>query len=153
MQKGNIRLTELKNNSLLNIPPRAGVYWYESDKPLVVGAYKKSNPAGHYRGDPTVTPDKLEKKWVPDATTLYIGMASNLRKRIMLRARFADGEPVRAWGGRYLWQLDDSIQKVMKVRWEVCDDPGAKEREEIEKFKDNHEGRLPFANLVTPRIR
>jgi len=125
-----------------------GVYWYEIDRPIEKPLFKKNNPAGHFRGnDPTVSVSVLEKKWIPEATVLYIGRAVNLPNRVKLRARFAKGEPVRAWGGRYLWQLDDSIQKRITVRCKVVEDYKTAERLEISKFKSKY-GKLPFANLV-----
>ena len=147
MKIGRIRIVDL--DSFLNIPPCAGVYRYEIDRPRESGSYKEVNPAGRLKGDSTVSQDVLKKKWVAKTTIVYIGQTKNLRERIILRARFADGERVRAWGGRYLWQLDDSIQRKMSVCWETCDNPKDMEKKAIDNFKKNYGNRLPFANLRT----
>ncbi|MEK7068848.1 MAG: hypothetical protein AAB947_00530 [Patescibacteria group bacterium] len=145
-----IKLKELEKR-FHEIPDKPGIYWYEIDQPIKKALFKEDNPAGHYRGkDPTVRVVCLQEKWVSEATIVYIGETKNLRKRIRLRARFANGEPVRAWGGRYLWQLDDAIQKRMAVRCKVDQDYKTAESLEISEFKNKY-GKLPFANLVTPK--
>lgn len=147
-----IKIKELENK-FQEIPNKPGVYWYEINEPIEEALFKKTNPAGHFRGqNPTVTISVLKKKWLPEATILYIGRSNNLSERIKLRSRFAKGEPVRAWGGRYLWQLDDSIQKRITVRYKVVEDSKTAERLEILNFKRKY-GKLPFANLITPRRR
>ncbi len=142
-------LKKLSKDKFQKIPCSPGVYWYEIDKPREKKKvlFKDNNPAGHFRGkDPTVSSAVLEGNWVPEATILYIGQTRNLHNRIKLRAKFANGEPARAWGGRYLWQLDDSIQKRIKVRYKIVQDYKKEERIEISKFRGKY-GKLPFANL------
>ncbi len=151
-------LNELSEDDCQPIPQKPGIYWYEIDAPIKKAEFKHDNPSCHLKGDPTVAEEILGPKWVPDATILYIGKTTNLRHRFRARARFAIGEPTRAWGGRYLWQLDDIIQEKMLIHYEIV--PGHEkmtreelkdtlekmERAEIERFKKKF-GRLPFANL------
>ncbi len=104
---------------------------------------------GHFKGkDPSVTTANLEEKWVEGAASLYVGRASNLRQRLHLLARFADGQPVAHWGGRYLWQLADHDDLL--VAWQETGDQIAREAELTREFIDVFDA-LPFANLVQPR--
>ena len=70
--------------------------------------FADANPAGRFRRkDPTVEVAVLEKAWVEEPEVLYVGTSGNLRERLEDLRRFAAGEPVGHWGGRYLWQLED----------------------------------------------
>src|SRR3989338_6881494 len=141
-------IQELSMSKFQAIPPKPGIYWYEIDKPIEKPIFKNDNPAGHFIGnDPTVHPNVLMIKWVKEATILYIGRhKKNLRKRILQHFKFAAGKSVSAWGGRYLWQLDDSIQKKMTVRYKEVKNPKRAEKDELAKFEKTFK-RLPFANL------
>jgi hypothetical protein len=101
---------------------------------------------GHFkRKDPTVSTDKLTTKWVEGTATLYIGRASDLRKRIDLLARYGRGEPVAHQGGRYLWQLAEHGE--LRVCWRPEADPIRAETELLDDF-ESVVGQLPFANLI-----
>ena len=140
-------IQELSMSKFQAIPPKPGIYWYEIDKPIEKPIFKNDNPAGHFKGrNPKVHLDVLVRKWVKETTILYIGKSMNLRERIIKRSRFAAGEPVPAWGGRYLWQLDDSIQKKMTVRYKEVQNLKEAEKDELAKFEKKF-GQLPFANL------
>ena len=52
----------------------------------------------------TMTKDEIDAQ----TPILYFGKADALRKRIKDLVRFAAGEPVAHWGGRYLWQISGS---------------------------------------------
>jgi len=89
------------------VPAAAGVY-------AVLRAteaaprFAEQNPAGRFRKkDPTVDVAVLAKAWVDGPEVLYIGSAGDLRERLALLHRFAAGQPVGHWGGRFLWQLED----------------------------------------------
>lgn len=141
-------LNKLFENDFQQIPDKPGIYWYEIDKPIKKPKFKTDNPAWHYRGrDPTVSTDVLEEKWVKGATILYIGRSINIHKRIKDRYEFSKGRRARVWGGRYLWQLGDSIQNKIILRFKVVQDYKKAEEDEISDFRDKNGGRLPFANL------
>lgn len=63
-------------------------------------------------------------------------------------ARFGAGEPVRHWGGRYIWQLSDA--RTLLVAWHVItwgEHARDYEKRLLAHFARLHDGRRPFANL------
>jgi hypothetical protein len=104
---------------------------------------------GHFKGrDPAVAESALKDKWVADTEVLYIGKATSLRSRIDQFARFARGEPIGHWGGRYLWQLKEC--DALLIGWLEDPLPSTREAALIDAFVEQY-GRLPFANLNRPR--
>lgn len=100
---------------------------------------------GWFKGtDPNVRVGVLEAKWVPDATVVYIGMASSLATRVGQLIKFGHGRAIGHKGGRYLWQLVDSAE--LRIAWKVHDDPRTRESELLAAFTQAY-GVLPFANL------
>src|SRR5262249_32888789 len=69
--------------------------------------YLQRNPAGTFRGDPTVPVASLEANWVAGARVVYIGKANHgrLRQRLEELVDFGRGGKKRHWGGRLIWQL------------------------------------------------
>lgn len=101
---------------------------------------------GWFKGRcPSVSIDALRTKWVPGTEVLYVGRASNLRRRIGQLVRFGHGQAVGHWGGRYLWQLGAHADFV--VTWRSDADPVAAETELLAQFEDRF-GALPYANLA-----
>jgi hypothetical protein len=94
--------------------------------------------------DPTVSLQRLEREWVDGTPTLYIGKAMSLRERVGELVRFADGEPVRHWGGRLLWQVEQCEDFLLG--WRPAPGYGEHETRLIDEFF-NVFGCLPFANL------
>ncbi len=102
--------------------------------------------------------ETLWKNWVDDADILYIGQTGGtykngriskgtLRKRIETLFKFGKGQKVAHWGGRYLWQHDESHD--FRVYWYECKDnenPIELERKLLNEFKDEY-GKNPFANI------
>jgi len=80
-----------------------------------------------------------------DARSFYIGKTSRLRTRLQQYRDHGQGNPVGHWGGRYIWQLQDSSD--LRIAWKVTDeDPRSIEQEMLGAFLKRY-GRLPFANL------
>ena len=86
---------------------------------------------------------------------LYIGKAgggtssSTLYKRIKQYLDFGNGKKVGHWGGRYIWQLQDSDD--LYFCWKETQTGNLPREEEtslITIFKESHEGKLPFTNLT-----
>lgn len=105
-----------------------------------------SNPAGRFKGrDPSVSEPALTANWVDGAEVVYIGKADDLRRRLRQYRRFGEGEPVGHWGGRLIWQLEDSAMLV--VAWAETPGrvPGVVEAEVLAAFREVW-GRPPFAN-------
>jgi hypothetical protein len=122
--------------SLEGLPDGPGVY---SVLRTVTGGprFLDANPGGRFKGrDPTVR----------DGTPiLYFGKANSLRQRIRALVRFAGGDPVGHWGGRYLWQVAGSSDFL--IAWRESDAPRALEADLLADFTA-HFGELPFANLI-----
>lgn len=118
-------------------------------------AFMDVNPGGRFKGrDPTVATTVLSAKWIEASEVVYIGKANNIQKRLKQYADFGAGAPIGHWGGRYIWQLADSA--ALLVAWKRCepyDTAPALEARLVGRFKDEHEGRLPFANIADPSAR
>lgn len=125
------------------LPVASGVYVVLSE-PLRPGLLAASG-GGHWKGkDPTVPRERLEREWVEQTATLYIGRATSLRERVGELLRFSDGLPVRHWGGRLLWHLGGCQDFLLG--WREYPDFVGLEADLIDDFVE-HFGRLPFANL------
>jgi len=100
---------------------------------------------------PTVSVEILERKWVPDATVLYIGAATSLSERANAYRKQGEGRKAGHSGGRYLWQYAGWEQTV--VCWKAtAGDPVDVESALLSAFEAEF-GRLPFANLKRGRRR
>jgi hypothetical protein len=133
------------------IPPRGGVYIVLRQGGVPV-EFRDSNPGGRFKGrDPTVESNVLHRKWIDDCAVVYIGKGDNIQRRLKQYADFGTGKPIGHWGGRYIWQLADS--ENLLVAWMPCesDETAAMmEARLLRRFKEEHDGRLPFANLADP---
>ena len=132
------------------VPRQPGVYAVlrqDTDAPK----FLPRSHGGHFKGnDPTVPVSRLQERWVEGAEVLYFGKGDNLKGRIDQLCDFAAGNPVGHWGGRLLWQVDDS--KGFVVAWLPTpdEDPFAAERELMLEFRDIF-GVWPLANVQGPR--
>lgn len=135
-----------------DVPTAPGVYAVLRAS-AAAPVFEDANPAGRFKGkDPSVAPEVLERKWVEGPEVLYVGKATTgsagrrgLQKRVEELRRFAAGEPVGHWGGRYVWQLQD--RDDLLVAWHVTDeDAAAVESRMLGDFVDRY-GALPFGNL------
>lgn len=152
--KGFIAVKDLQNDTSA-IPRTNGVY-------AVVRLCKsqptflKKGTGGFFKDrNPNVDILTLEEKWVDRTEILYIGKAgggtssSTLYKRIKQYLDFGNGKKVGHWGGRYIWQLQDSDD--LYFCWKETQTGNLPREEEtslITIFKESHEGKLPFANLT-----
>lgn len=150
---GFVTVHDLRTSELREVPQVPGVYVVlrESDD---APSFRTVNVGGHFKGkDPTVPIDKLRAKWVPATNVDYIGKAGHLGRPPTLRTRlkqyldFGAGKPVGHWGGRYIWQLEDSEELVVCWRAPEDEDPEEMELGLITSFRQAH-GCLPFANLT-----
>lgn len=126
------------------LPSTGGVYVVS--RPGEDPGFLSANPAGRFKGrDPSVSEDVLRANWVTGAEVLYIGKADNLRRRLRQYARFGEGEPVGHWGGRLIWQLEDSAALLVAWRETPGRVPREVEAEMIAAFGTAF-GKPPFAN-------
>lgn len=149
---------ELRSSDLAEVPCKPGAYVVfrsSTADPVFI----HPSPAGWFKGqDPSVSVERLENEWVPDAHVVYIGKADfhrrrkpieALRERLREFARFGTGEAIGHWGGRLIWQLADSAQLL--VAWQDVtwgEEARGYERRLLRRFADLHGGQRPFANLT-----
>jgi len=138
---------ELYKDKFNKIPCCSGVYFVYIDKNFKQEFVNPGTGGFFDCDDPNVSKEELSKKWVDGAEILYIGQTKGrLKERIALFCAFGKGYPVAHWGGRYIWQIKDAINKLY-VYWEECDNPREKEKKLLRNFEDKY-GKLPFANLI-----
>lgn len=126
------------------VPSGSGIYVVTLDPPVT--GFLARSVGGNFKGsDPTVPVGLLEDTRLEGVPTLYIGRATDLRKRVDLLARYGRGEPVGHEGGRYLWQIAE--HDSLRVAWKLDSDPVGAEAELLDEFETAY-GQLPFANLV-----
>ena len=105
----------------------------------------------HKKKDPNVSLEELRERWVPDSRVLYFGKSgkkSHLRERVDDYSQFGLGSDTGHWGGRLIWQLEDSPSLL--VCWKATldgDEPKAAEHRLIRQFIGQYR-KLPFANLA-----
>lgn len=126
------------------LPSTGGVYIVFS-----VGgepSFLAANPGGRFKGrDPSISKDALWANWVAGAEVVYIGKADNLRRRLREYTRFGEGAPIGHWGGRLIWQLEDSAELLVAWRETPGLVPREVETEMIAAFREAF-GKPPFAN-------
>ncbi len=128
------------------LPENAGVY-VVIRKSDVAPQFLEKGTGGFFKGkNPNVSIEVLTDNYVTESKTVYIGKAANLRKRLGQLLSFGAGAAIGHWGGRFLWQLADSVGLI--VAWKITPgcDPRAIETQMIRSFVSVH-GKRPFANL------
>lgn len=128
------------------LPEVAGVY-VVIRKTNTVPQFLEKGTGGFFKGkNPNVSIEVLNENYVADSSTVYIGKATNLRKRVGQLLSFGAGAAVGHWGGRFLWQLADADDLI--VAWKATPgcDPRTIEAQMIHNFVSLH-GKRPFANL------
>jgi hypothetical protein len=149
---------ELRSSELAEVPCKPGVYVVF--RPSTAGpVFIHPSPAGWFKGqDSSVSIERLEDEWVPDAHVVYTGKADFRRRRKQIEAlrerlgefaRFGAGEAIGHRGGRLIWQLADSGELLVAWR-EITWSEKARNYEKrlLSRFADLHGERRPFANLT-----
>ena len=128
----------------VSLPREPGIYAVlrlASTEPTLLAV----NPAKKQRGmDPAYAIEKLQAKWVPGSTIVYIGKA---KPKNGLHARLTQYRKKAAnhWGGRAIWQLADAAELLVAWVETPGHDPELIEKRYIRAFEALHE-RFPFAN-------
>lgn len=137
-------IEELRGNKSL-IPKEKGVY-------VILNLEKEINflkigTGGFFKAkEPNVEIAILKQNWVENTDVIYIGKATELQKRLNQYFCFGNGKNVGHYGGRHIWQLENS--KNLIVCWKVTEDnPRDEEKKLIQLFFKQYD-KLPFANLV-----
>lgn len=95
--------------------------------------------------DPTVGLEDLQANWILDAEIVYIGKANNIRRRLREFAKFGAGHKIGHWGGRLIWQLEESSRLLVAWKPTPDIDPLGYEARMIAEFRAAY-GKPPFAN-------
>lgn len=137
-------LVELLESNCKQLSEGPGIYFVKSPEGSEPN-FIKPGMGGRFKGqDPNVDIAMLKSRWSRGHQVLYIGKAENLRERVRLLLEFGRGKPVPHWGGRLIWQIEQSWSLLLE--WYEHDSPREEERRLLNEFKRKH-GQLPFANL------
>ncbi len=145
--EGFIPVAQLQTDSTA-IPRTAGVYmvvYTEGNMP----EFLSRGTGGFFKGkDPNVSITELGTNWVKNTCVVYIGKAgTTLRKRLNQYLKFGNGQNIGHWGGRYIWHIKNSGNLLLCWTPTLDEDPEAIETALIARFKEQHRGHRPFANL------
>jgi hypothetical protein len=126
-------------------PDVGGVYvvsYPQSDGP----EFSAVSCGGWFQGrNPSVSADVLAANWVSETDVVYIGKASNLRRRLRQFSDFGAGKSIGHYGGRLIWHLPD-IHNLSAAWLETpSENPLAVEAKMLSQFRSAF-GRAPFAN-------
>ncbi|WP_208644989.1 hypothetical protein [Mucilaginibacter kameinonensis] len=109
---------------------------------------------GHFKGkNPNVSLQELKRNWVLGSQVIYIGKAggegrkSTLRTRLRQYLKFGHGKPVGHWGGRLIWQIQNSSDLIVCWKSLPSQEPREYEAELIRHFVSRF-GQRPFANFT-----
>jgi hypothetical protein len=150
---GFVTVNELQRTKAEAAPEARGVYMIlrtDTEPPV----FLERSPAGRFKDkDPTVSVAELTSNWVEGTLVLYIGRAGSsdskvtLRSRLRTYLRFGAGRRAPHYGGRLIWQVAGSASFIVCWKTTPNENPRDVERVLIERFKEEHEGRHPFADL------
>ena len=137
----------LLNFAPSSCPQGSGVYAvvYSGTLPI---RFRQASSGGWHKGwNPSVSTAILQERWIPETRLAYIGKSTALKSRLRTLRDFGQGKAVPHWGGRLLWQLDET--ESLQIGWLPTHDidPRVIEREMLDAFARIF-NRLPFANLV-----
>ncbi len=140
------RMEELFTDSS-SIPREKGVYLIlrpDNNPPK----FLQTGTGGHFKEkNPNVPIEALKSNWVENTIVVYIGKATSLKARLGQYFRFGQGKKVGHWGGRLIWQLQNSTDLIVCWKPLPNDDPDTIESQLIQEFKMTYSQR-PFANLA-----
>jgi len=149
---GFIKVSDLIEDSSI-IPLKPGVYmvlYPETNEPT----FLDRGTGGFFNDtDPNMPVSYLKQKWVNDTMVVYIGKAggsgnkATLSKRLRMYLRFGQGKAVGHYGGRLIWQIENSGDLLICWKTMIADEPRNAEAELISEFVECYD-KKPYANLV-----
>ena len=150
--EGFLTVKELRNVRSNPVPAEPGVYLILRTR-AAMPEFLVEGTGGRVKSkDPNVSLDRLRREWVEGALIVYVGQSGSrskgtLARRVEQMIRFGQGARVAHWGGRLIWQLENSDRLV--VCWKIIGerDPRDIKRALIKAFRTMHGGKRPFANL------
>jgi hypothetical protein len=151
--EGFVSVTDLRLSGCRAVPRKPGVYLVLRPSSAPPQFLPQSTGGRHKGKDPTVAVDLLRDKWVDGALVLNIGKAGAIDKDATLKSRlgaymnFGLGKQQGHTGGRYIWQLRDACDLLLCWKQTAKADARGIESKLIREFEQQHNGRLPFANL------
>lgn len=126
-------------------PEVGGVYVVARDE-ASVPSFLATSCGGWFKDrDPTVSLDEVHANWVEGAEIVYIGKANNIRRRLKEFAKFGAGHRIGHWGGRLIWQLEESSRLLVAWKPTPGIDPLVYEAQLLAEFRAEY-GKPPFAN-------
>jgi len=127
------------------LPDRNGVYLVLNlDNKLV--KFLTIGSGGYFKGrNPNVSLAELKANWIDSTKVVYIGKAISLKTRLQQYFAFGQGKNIGHYGGRLIWQLNNS--KDLVVCWRSLEtNPREYEANLIKQFVSIH-GKRPVANF------
>jgi hypothetical protein len=139
-------------NDRSKLPKEKGVYMILIPSSFIP-KFKTVGTGGYFKGkNPNLTLEELQNNWVENESIIYIGKAGSetgsatLKSRLNQYLNFGQGKAVGHWGGRLIWQLQNSENLIVCWKTTQGEEPSKVESKLIESFKAIHNKR-PFANL------
>lgn len=149
---GFIKVSDLMEDSRM-IPHKPGVYMVLHSG-IDIPTFIDPGTGGFFNGrDPNKSESFLLQNWLEDTVVVYIGKAggtgnrATLSKRLRMYLRFGQGKPVGHYGGRLIWQIENSGNLLICWKTMISDEPRNVEAELISEFVEYYK-KKPYANLV-----
>lgn len=144
--QGFLSINDLRDGMIKQVPKSGGVYVVlrELDR---IPKFLNENPGGRFKGkNPTVDKFELKSNWIEGSHTIYIGKGDKLQRRMKQFLDFGAGKKIGHWGGRMVWQIENSNHFIIAWKSIEDQDPATVESQLLTHFSSNY-GKLPFANL------
>lgn len=159
-------IDDIKKAGFTGFKKMSELFIDSSSIPKIKGVYLVLNPnfkkveylqigtGGHFKGkNPNVTLEELKSNWVDNSLVVYIGKAGGETNNATLHSRlkqyfsFGQGKNIGHWGGRLIWQIENSADLIVCWKPLPNDDPRTFENQLIREFVSEFSKR-PFANLA-----
>lgn len=138
--------SNLEENGYNDIPNEPGLYVVLMPNNFTPIFTDTSTAISEFRGrNLLATIETLQENWVKNSRILYIGKSNNLNRRFREFVRYGYGLGVNKRGGRYIWQLVNCHNLL--IGYVTDNNPRETEHQLIVNFRNNHNGKRPFANL------